>query len=107
MYLALHTSDPGNSPDGTTEVSDANYARINVSEADWTETGDGPTTLTNDIEYQFDPFDSAVGDITHATFVGSASGSEFNVVGAVDPVRNFQSGEFAAFQAGEITFEID
>ena len=107
LYLALHTSDPGNSPDGSTEVSDANYTRLQANESDWTETGDGPTVLTNDIEYSFNPFDADVGDITHGSFVESSGGTDFVVTGALSPVRNFSSGEFANFQSGEITFEID
>jgi len=109
VYLALHTSDPGNDPDGTTEVSDANYSRQNVSETDFTESGDGPTTLTNDVEISYDPFDADVGDITHATFAdGSTTGDADNqVVGSLSPVRNFSAGEFPNFQSGEITFEID
>lgn len=109
VYLALHTSDPGNSPDGTTEVSDTNYSRVLVQEADFTETGDGPTTLTNDVEISFDPFDTDVGDITHGSFAdgGTTGTADIQVVGALSPIRNFSAGEFANFQSGEITFEID
>jgi len=109
VHLALHTSDPGNSPDGTTEVSDTNYSRVQVQESDFTESGDGPTTLTNDVEISFDPFDANVGDITHGSFAdGSTTGTaDFQVVGSLTPVRNFSAGEFPNFQSGEITFEID
>ena len=109
VYLALHTSDPGNSPDGTTEVSDSNYSRVQVEESDFSETGDGPTTLTNDVEISFDPFDDDVGDITHGSFAdsGTEGTADFQVVGSLSPVRNFSAGEFANFQSGEITFEID
>ncbi|HMA78368.1 MAG TPA: hypothetical protein VKP88_04535 [Candidatus Paceibacterota bacterium] len=109
VYLALHTSDPGNSPDGTTEVSDTNYSRVQVQESDFTETGDGPTTLTNDVEISFDPFDANVGDITHGSFAdsGTQGTADFQVVGSLSPVRNFSAGEFPNFQSGEITFEID
>jgi len=109
VYLALHTSDPGNSPDGTTEVTDTNYSRVQVQEADFTESGDGPTTLTNDNDISFDPFDADVGDVTHATFAdGSTTGTaDYQVVGSLSPVRNFSAGEFVNFQSGEITFDID
>jgi len=109
VYLALHTSDPGNSPDGSTEVTDTNYSRQNVSESDFTETGDGPTTLTNDVQIQFDPFDGDVGDITHGSLCdGSTTGTaDYQVVGSLSPIRNFSAGEFPNFQADEITFDID
>jgi hypothetical protein len=109
VYLALHTSDPGNSPDGTTEVSDTNYSRVQVQESDFTETGDGPTTLTNDVEISFAPFDADVGDITHGSFAdsGTQGTADLQVVGSLSPVRNFSAGEFPNFQSGEITFEID
>ena len=109
LFLALHTADPGNDPDGTTEVDDANYDRLQVQEADFTESGDGPTQLTNDSEISFDPFDADVGDITHGTFAdgGDDGVADHLVVGDLEPVRNFSAGEFPNFQAGEITFEID
>ncbi len=109
VYLALHTSDPGNAPDGTTEVSDTNYSRVQVQESDFTESGNGPTTLTNDVEISFAPFDADVGDITHGSFAdgGTTGTADIQVVGALSPVRNFSAGEFPNFQAGEITFEID
>lgn len=109
VYLALHTSDPGNDPDGTTEVTDANYSRIQVSETDFTETGDGPTTLTNNIEITYNPFDANVGDITHGSLCdsGTQGTADLQVVGSLSPVRNFSAGEFPNFQADEITFEID
>lgn len=109
LFLALHTADPGNDPDGTTEVDDANYDRVQVQEADFTESGDGPTELTNDTEISFEPFDDDVGDITHGTFADGATDgvADHLVVGNLEPVRNFSAGEFPNFQAGEITFEID
>lgn len=109
VFLALHTADPGNDPDGTTEVTDANYSRIQIQESDFTETGDGPTTLTNDVEITYDPFDADVGDITHGSLCdgGTTGDADQQVVGSLSPVRNFSAGEFANFQSGEITFEID
>ena len=105
-YLALHTSDPGNSPDGSTEVSDANYGRINVSETDWSESSDEPTTLTNDVSYTFNAFDADVGDITHGSIVESSGNNDFVVTGSVSPVKTFNAGDAAKYEAGAITFEI-
>jgi len=105
-YLALHTAEPGNSPDGSTEVTDGNYTRVEISEADWTESGDEPTTLTNDVEYTFAAFGSDVGDITHGSITAGSSGTDFRVTGAVSPVKNFTAGDSAKYEAGAITFEI-
>jgi len=105
-YLALHTSDPGNTPDGTTEVSDANYTRINISETDWSESGNEPTTLTNDTSYTFNAFDADVGDITHGSIVESSGNADFVVTGSVSPVKNFTAGDSAKYEAGAITFDI-
>jgi len=109
VYLALHTSDPGNSPDGSTEVTDGDYDRVQVQEADFTESGNGPTTLTNDNDISFDPFDGDVGDVTHGSLCdGATEGTaDYQVVGSLSPVRNFSAGEFVNFQSGEITFDID
>jgi len=109
VFLALHTADPTNDPDGTTEVTDANYSRISVAESDFSETGDGPTTLTNTVEITYDPFDADVGDVTHGSLCdgGTTGAADQQVVGSLSPVRNFSAGEFPNFQSGEITFEID
>jgi len=105
-YLALHTSDPGNTPDGSTEVTDTNYSRIEISEADWSESGNEPTTLTNDVAYTFAGFDNAVGDITHGSITSGSSGTDYRVTGSVSPVKNFDAGDAAKYEAGGITFEI-
>ena len=105
-YLALHTAAPGNTPDGSTEVSDTNYARINISEADWNESGDDPTTLTNTVEYLFNTFDTNVGDITHGSITSGASGTDFRVTGTVTPVKTFNAGDAARYEAGGIAFDL-
>ena len=105
-YLALHTSDPGNTPDGSTEVSDANYSRINISESNWTESGNDPTSLTNDNEYTFNAFDSDVGDVTHGSITSGSGGTDFRVAGALTPIKTFDGGDAVKYEAGEITFEI-
>jgi len=106
-YLALHTSDPGNTPDGSTEVTDTNYSRIEISEADWSESGNEPTTLTNDVAYTFAGFDNTVGDITHGSITAGSSGSDYRVTGSVSPVKTFDAGDAAKYEAGGITFEIE
>jgi len=105
-YLALHTADPGNTPDGSTEVLDPNYSRVPISEVDWSESGDEPTALTNDAEYAFNVFDADVGQITHGSIVESSGNADFVVTGAVSPVKNFTAGDSAKFEPGAITFEI-
>jgi len=105
-YLALHTSDPGNTPDGSTEISDTGYSRVEISEADWSESGDEPTTLTNDVSYTFNAFDADVGDITHGSIVESSGDNDFVVTGSVSPVKTFNAGDAAKYEAGAIAFEI-
>ena len=105
-YLALHTSDPGNTPDGSTEVTDTNYSRIEISEADWSESGNEPTTLTNDVAYTFDTFDTDVGDVTHGSITSGSSGTDYRVTGSVTPVKTFNAGDAAKYDSDGITFEI-
>jgi hypothetical protein len=107
VWLALHTADPGNAPDGSTEVGVASYAREEVLEADWTVAGNGPTTISNDAEIRFDTFEQDVGDITHATFVGSETGDDHLVTGEINPVKNYVTGDFVLLEAGDVTFEVD
>jgi len=105
-YLALHTSDPGNTPDGSTEISDTGYSRVEISESDWTENGNEPTALTNDTEYTFNSFDTDVGDITHGSITAGSSGGDYRVTGAVSPVKTFDAGDAPRYEANAITFEI-
>lgn len=107
VYLALHTSDPGNDPDGSTEVSVASYSRIEVTEADWNVTGGGPTELSNASELRFGTFEQDVGDITHASLAGSVDGTDFLATGDFAPVKNFQTGDFVLYEAGECTLTVD
>ena len=53
LYVALHTSDEGNAPEGANEVTAYHYDRQTLDEADVTISGAGPTTSENDNEIVF------------------------------------------------------
>jgi hypothetical protein len=108
-YLVLFTADPGNDPDASNEVGDSAYSRQLVDLTDWTESGDGPTTLENDVVYEFDPFDSAVGTIPYAGLAdsGTQGTADIQIVGQTDPVRDFEAGDQARFLENTISLEVD
>lgn len=75
LYLSLHTSDPGETGDQTTnETSYAGYARVAVvrSAVGWTVSGTGPTQAANAAIVSFPQCTGAGATITHMA-VGTAS----------------------------------
>lgn len=74
VYVSLHTADEGQEPDGSSEVSAADYDRVNVAQADWTVSGSNPTTITNDNIISFGTTQNDWGAITHGCLWDSATG---------------------------------
>jgi len=113
LYISLHTSDPGETPDGSTEVSATNYARQSVGSAGWNTLAPADVSsnghgFENANDIQFDPANSDWGTITHvALWDGSADTDNALASYAVDTSRAITSGDQAQFLAGALTFVID
>ena len=108
LFVALHTADEGNSPDGTSEVTAGDYDRVEIAEADWTISGSGPTTLTNDVVADFGNTDSNWGNITHASLWDAASsGNPETSTIALTNGGEAPEGIDVEIPAGDITFEIN
>ena len=109
VFIALHTADPGNDPDGTTEVTATGYSRQEVTDADWALNGSGPTTLTNTAVIDFPTLEQDAGTITHATLNdgGTIGDADAVLVGTVDPQKLFEAGDFPRYDTNNITFDID
>jgi len=104
VYVGLHTSDPGDSPDGSTEVGTGSYSRVSVSASDWTTT---TSTADNDKDVTFPEATANWGTVTHFTiWDGSSSSDNALYVSALDNSRDIQAGDVARFQAGELNFEV-
>ncbi len=75
LYVALHTSDPGEAGNATTnETSYTNYARVAVarSAGGWTVAGN---TVTNTAQITFPQCGATGATITHASITTAVSGA--------------------------------
>lgn len=109
-YVALHTSDPGNNPNGTTEVGAASYDRVSVAAADWTVSGNGPATLENAVLVQFPQATEDWGTITHASVWDGATdtdNAELVYPIAAEDQKAITVDDQAEFPAGNLTFTLD
>jgi len=79
LYVALHTADPGEAGDQTTnETSYTGYARVPVvrSSAGWTVSGTAPTQVTNAITINFGLCTGGSPTITHFSIGTAVSGAD-------------------------------
>ena len=109
LFVALHSGDEGNEPDGTLEVTAADYDRQPLDLADVSITGSGPTTLTNDNDIVFTAStESNWGDVTWGSLWTAVTGGnprtstvELTNGGAAP------EGIEVRIDAGQLTFALD
>jgi len=65
VYVALHTDDEGNDPDGSEELTASSYSRAQASAEDFEVSGSGPTTVENVEEIVWGNPEEEWGSITH------------------------------------------
>lgn len=112
LHVALHTADPGGSPDGSTEVSASDYSRQSVSAGSgWSTTGSGePSGFENASEVNFGESTSNWGTITHVSlWDGSTATDNCLAAYALDAGSEGEvtSGVEVLFPAGDLSFNID
>lgn len=114
LYVALHTSDPGGSPDGSTEVGASDYDRVAVSTSGgWATTGTGePSGFENANEVSFGEAqnDWATGGTTvsHVSLWTTADTTGNCLAAyALDSAGEVPSGVEVKFPAGDLNFNVD
>ena len=111
IYVGLHTSDPGNDPDGSTEVSAADYNRESTSAgSDWTTVAtNGPTTFENANEILFSAAQNSWGTINYVVLWDDtlANGGNALAVYAVSSAKSIDTNDQARFAANELSFDIN
>lgn len=104
LYISLHTSDPGEAGDQTTnEISYTTYARVAVarSTAGWTVTND---TVVNDSAVTFPVCTAGSGTATHFGFGTASSGAGVLLLsGALTANLAISAGITPSFAAGALT----
>jgi len=108
LYVALHTSDPGEAGNATTnESAYTSYARVAVarSGAGWTVSGN---SATNFALIQFPECTGGSETITHVSITTAVSGaSKILYSGALSASRSVSSGIQPQFAAGALTVTED
>jgi len=111
LYVALHTSDPGEAGDqSTNEISYTGYARVGVTRAggSWNRTGTAPTQISNASPVTFGACTAGSGTATHFS-VGRASSGAGMILwsGALDASLAISAGITPAFAADALVCNID
>lgn len=107
VYVALHTSDPGESPDGSTEVSASDYGRVDVTTGSGFSTSLNPTQFSNANELAFGEATNDWGTISHVSlWTSNDTTGDCLASFALSSTKTINSGDEAIFNAGDLSFEI-
>jgi hypothetical protein len=107
IYVALHTSDPGESPDGSTEVSATDYDRYSSSAGtDWDTPNENDFQNSN--EFSFGVATNNWGTISHVSLWDGTSGTD-NCLAAygLNTSKEIDVDDEAKFQSGDLSFSLD
>lgn len=107
LHVALHTSDPGENPDGSTEVSASDYSRApTTTGTDWnTPTSD---SFENASEISFGVATNNWGTVSHVSlWDGSATTDNCLATYALSSSKAINTDDEALFPAGDLSFSVD
>lgn len=111
VYVSLHTADEGNEPDGTNEVSAADYSREFVAASDITISGSAPTTLTNDLDISWGETQNDWGSVTHGALwndtIGATGEEPYTATVTLGNGGSAPAGIEVKILANDLTFNID
>lgn len=108
LHVALHTADPGDNPDGTTEVTATDYARYQTATGtDWNVTGNAPRTTDNATEITFGTATNSWGTISHVSLWDAATGGNCLAAYALSTSKAIDVDDEAQFAAGDLSFQVD
>ena len=108
LYISLHTSDPGEAGDQTTnEATYTSYARVAVARTTggWTVSSG---TVSNDAAVDFPECTGGSNTITHVAVGTASSGSgKLLISGALSSSLAVSSGITPSFAIGALQFNVD
>jgi hypothetical protein len=111
LYVALHTADPGETGDQTTnEISYTGYGRVAVprTNTDWTVSGTAPTQVANAAAVTFGACTAGSGTATHFS-VGFATSGASQILGsaALTASLAISAGITPSFAANALVVNLD
>lgn len=108
LYVALHTADPGEAGDATTnESAYTNYARVAVarSGSGWTVSGN---SVSNAAAVTFPTCGATGSTITHFSVTTASSGASTIIIkGALSATYNAANGNTPEFATGQLSATLD
>lgn len=111
LFVALHTSDPGEAGNQTTnEIAYTGYARVAVarSSAGWTVSGTAPTQAANAAAVTFGLCTAGSGTATFFSVGRDTSGTgEILASGALTASLSISAGITPSFAIGQLTVTLD
>jgi hypothetical protein len=108
IYIGLATAVTDAEAGTVTEATFTNYARQQVTAANWT-LASGATdaqTVTNAANIEYPASGGTTETITHAFVVDAASSGNIMFVGALDASKSIASGDIFRINAGNLTIEL-
>lgn len=106
LYIALHTSDPGESPDGSTEVSAGDYSRVGVTTGTGFSTSLNPTEFSNANEVSFGTATNDWGTVSHVSLWDASTGGNCLAAYGLSTSKAINTNDEATFPAGDLTVTI-
>ena len=109
IYVGLATAVSAAETGSVTEATFTNYARQQVTVANWTTIGADSTdtqTATNAAAIDFPASGGTSNTITHVFVVDASSGGNILFVGALDASKVIATGDIFRINAGNLTIEL-
>jgi hypothetical protein len=111
VYVSLHVNNVDKQePDGTDEVSAADYSRASTAESDWSNSGSNPTTMSNDVEVTWTASaNNDWGTVTHFALwddTAANGGTPYTSTIPLDQDQTIQTGMEVTANSGALTFEV-
>jgi len=109
IYVGLATAVSAAETGSVTEATFTNYARQQVTAANWTLVGSDSTdqqTATNAANIEFPASGGTNNTITHIIIADAASSGNILFVGALDVQKVIESGDIFRINAGNLTIEL-
>jgi len=105
IYVALSTADPGDGGAGISEPVGGSYARVETSNADWTDASGGAVSNADTIE--FAQATSTWGTISHFALCDTATGGHLLACGPLANAKTVTAGDTVRFPAGDLAVTLD
>jgi len=109
VYVGLHTSDPGESPDGSTEVDAGTTTYNRVQTTAGTDWNLNAGSFDNSVEIEFPEANGSWGIVSHFSLWDDTEVNSGKPLAksALDVSRDITGGDAPVFRVGSLTGQVD